>query len=168
MKPWNLLFWKKLSVSLLPHFMWKSQTIKGTFLSFSLIREWMNMNEYEWICDWTLMLLKDFKEPLLSFELIYLTNFFCHRIENIWGFRYKILGHGGPLGKNLIFYLPWDHWNFRIFWAFCLYWSCPTQNLFATFWIMSLLQILKRLWRFIIQVTKLWNRFKFISPITKH
>ena len=37
---------KKLSVSLLPHFVWKSQTIKGTFLSFSLIREWMNMNEY--------------------------------------------------------------------------------------------------------------------------
>ena len=30
---------KKLSVSLLPHFVWKSQTIKGTFLSFSLIRE---------------------------------------------------------------------------------------------------------------------------------
>ena len=30
---------KKLSVSLLHHFMWKLQTIKGTFLSFLLIRE---------------------------------------------------------------------------------------------------------------------------------
>ena len=30
---------KKLSVSLLPHFVWKLQTIKGTCLTFSLIRE---------------------------------------------------------------------------------------------------------------------------------
>ena len=30
---------KKISVSILPHFVRKSQTIKGTFLSFSLIRE---------------------------------------------------------------------------------------------------------------------------------
>ena len=54
MKPWNLLFWKKLSVSLLLHFVWKSETIEGTFLSFSLIREWMNMNEYmiECWCFW--------------------------------------------------------------------------------------------------------------------
>ena len=32
-------------MSLLPHFVWKSQTLEGTFLSFSPIREWMNMNE---------------------------------------------------------------------------------------------------------------------------
>ena len=41
------------------------------------------MNEYKWIYDWTLMLLKDFREPLLSFELIYFRNFFCYKIEII-------------------------------------------------------------------------------------
>ena len=29
-----------------------------------------------------LMLLKDFREPLLSVELIYLRNSFCYKIEN--------------------------------------------------------------------------------------
>ena len=47
MKLWNLLWWKKkLSVSLLTHFVWKSQTIEGTFLSFSFITEWMKLKEY--------------------------------------------------------------------------------------------------------------------------
>ena len=89
---------KKLSVSLLPRFVWRSQTIKGTFLSFFTHQR---MNEYEWIYDWTLMFLKDSREPLLSFELIYFRNSFCYTIENSWGFRYKILGHVGPLEKNL-------------------------------------------------------------------
>ena len=40
------------------------------------------MNEYEWIHDWTSMLLKDNRELLLSFELIYFRNSFCYRIEN--------------------------------------------------------------------------------------
>ena len=60
-----------------------------------------------------------------------------------------------PWGKTLIFCLAWDGWNFRNFWAFCLYWSCPAQNLSTTLWIMPLLQVLKKLWSFIIQVTKL-------------
>ena len=47
------------------------------------------------------MLLNEFREPLLSFELIYFRNSFCYRTENILGFRYKILGHVGPLWKNL-------------------------------------------------------------------
>ena len=51
------------------------------------------------------MLLKDFREPLLSFELIYFSNSFCYRIENSWSFRYKILGQVGPLGKNLNFFV---------------------------------------------------------------
>ena len=33
------------------------------------------INEY-------MMLLKDLREPLLSFELIYFTTSFCYRIEN--------------------------------------------------------------------------------------
>ena len=45
------------------------------------------------------MLLKDFREPLLSFELIYFRN----PLENSCGFRYKTLGHVGPLGKDLNF-----------------------------------------------------------------
>ena len=120
---------KILSVYLLSHFVWKLQTIKGTFLSFSLIREWMNMNEYmiELWCFWS----TDFREPLLSFEFIYFRNSFCYRIENGWGFRHKILGHVGLLGKTLKFCLPWDRWNFRIFKTFpkhfelclsCKYW----------------------------------------------
>ena len=50
------------------------------------------------------MHLKDFREPLLSFELIYFRNSFCYMIENSRGVRYKILGHLGPLGKNLNFF----------------------------------------------------------------
>ena len=50
------------------------------------------------------MLLKDFTEPLLSFKLIYFRNS-CYRIENSSGFRYKILGHAGSLGKNLNFFV---------------------------------------------------------------
>ena len=51
------------------------------------------------------MLLKDFREPLLSFQLIYFRNFFCYRTENSLGFRYKILGHVSPLRKNLNFFV---------------------------------------------------------------
>ena len=42
---WNLrnLFWK---TECTPHFVWRSRTIKGTFLSFSLVKKWMNMNEF--------------------------------------------------------------------------------------------------------------------------
>ena len=40
------------------------------------------MNEHELIYYLTLMLLKDFREPLLSFELIYFRNSFCNRMEN--------------------------------------------------------------------------------------
>ena len=47
------------------------------------------------------MLLKDFREPLLSFELIYFRNFFCYRIENSRGFRNKVFGYVGNLGENL-------------------------------------------------------------------
>ena len=102
MKLWNLLFEKTKCVSLLPYFVWKSQTIKGTFF---VIFTHQRMNEYEWIYDWTLILLKDFREPLLSFELIYFRNSFCYRIENSRGFRYKILDHVGPLGKNFNFFV---------------------------------------------------------------
>ena len=119
---------------------WNLKQLQVHFCRFHLSEnEWIWMNIY----DWTLMLLKDFREPLLPFELIYSRNSFCYRIENSCGFRYKILG------KTLIFCLPWDCWNFRIFWAFCLCWSCPTQNLSTALWIMLLLQILKKLWSFI-------------------
>ena len=63
------------------------------------------MNEYEWIYDWTLMLSKGYREPLLSFELIYFRTSFCYRIENSWSFRYKILDHVGHLGKSLNFFV---------------------------------------------------------------
>ena len=45
---------KKLSVSHILHFEWKSRMIKGTFLSFSISTEWMNMNEYiiQFLCFW--------------------------------------------------------------------------------------------------------------------
>ena len=76
------------------------------------------MNEYGWIYDWTLMHLKDFKEPLLFFQLIYFRNSFCYRKENSWGFRYKILGHVGPLGKNLNFLSPLGSLKFEDFLSF--------------------------------------------------
>ena len=154
---------KKLSMSLLSHFVWKSQTIEGTFLPFSL-----RVNEYEWMYDWTLMNLKDFRKPLLSLELIYFRSSFCYRIENSWGFRYKSWGYVGPLGKNLNFFcLPWDRWHFKIFWAFCLYWNCPTQNLSITLWIMPLMQILNKLWSFIIWVTRLLKQTLESSNLEK-
>ena len=52
------------------------------------------------------MLLKDFREPLLSFELIYFRNSFCYRIGNNYlAFMYKILGDVVPLGENLNFFV---------------------------------------------------------------
>ena len=112
------------------------------------------MNAYEWIYDWTVMLLKDFRDPILSLEMIYFRNSFCYRMENSWTSRYKILGHVGPLGKKVVFLSPLGSLNFTIFRAFNFYWSCPIQSLFTTLWIMPLLQILKKLWSFIIWVTK--------------
>ena len=114
------------------------------------------MNEYEWI--WmNIWLNSDASEgvqraiTLFRVDMIYFRNPFCHRIKNSWGFRYRILGHVGLLGKTLIFCLPCDNWNFKIFWAFCLYWSCPSQNFSMTLWAMPLLQILKlHVWSFII------------------
>ena len=47
------------------------------------------------------MLLKDFRGPLLSF-----ISSFSYRTENSLSFRYKILGHVGPLGNNLNFLSP--------------------------------------------------------------
>ena len=50
------------------------------------------------------MVLKDFREPLLSFELTYFRIFFGYRIENSWEFSYNILGHVDPLGKKFNFF----------------------------------------------------------------
>ena len=51
------------------------------------------------------MLLKDFREPLLSFELMHFRNSFCYRIENNRSFKYRILSGVGPLGINHIFFV---------------------------------------------------------------
>ena len=93
-------------------------------------------SENEWIYDWTLMLLKDFRKPFnLSFELIYFWNFFCYRIENSWNFRTKILGHVGPLGKTLIFLSPLGLLKFQDFLSFLfilkLSYSRPFHNTFS-------------------------------------
>ena len=45
------------------------------------------------------MPLRDFREPLLSFEFIYFRNSFCYTIDN--SFKYRILGHVGLLRENL-------------------------------------------------------------------
>ena len=90
------------------------------------------MNWYEWLYYWTLMLLKDFREPLLSFELTYFRNSFCYRIKYSWGFRYKILYHVGPLGKNLNFLSPLGSLTFQNFLSFLfilkLSYSKPFHN----------------------------------------
>ena len=49
------------------------------------------------------MLVKNFREPLLSFELMRFRNSSCYRIKNNWRFKCKILIGVGPLGTNLIF-----------------------------------------------------------------
>ena len=51
------------------------------------------------------MLLNDFREPLLSFELMHFRNSFCYRIENNCSFKYEISSSVGPLGTNLIFFV---------------------------------------------------------------
>ena len=135
---------KKLSVSHIHYFVWKSRMINGTFLSFSLITKSMNMIKIWlnfsvayldniltgfWVRKtsqkvrflsifiqiwkfWpgsrnlvtrsgsatAFMRLKDFREPLLSFEFMHFRNSFCYRIENNWSFKYKILSRAGPLG----------------------------------------------------------------------
>ena len=102
-KKWNFLPrdipCSKFKIWHIPDFVWMSQMIKGTFLSFSLITdEWIWMNIYSW----TSTLLKDFREPLLSFKLIHFRNFFYYRIENNWSFRNRILSRVAPLRTNLI------------------------------------------------------------------
>ena len=78
------------------------------------------------------MLLKDFREQLLFFELIYFRNSFCYRIENSRGFSYKILGHVGLLGKTLIFLSPLGSLKFEDFLSFLfilkLSYSKPFHN----------------------------------------
>ena len=53
MKPGNLPFWKNSSFL----FVWKPQRIECTFLSISLLTEWVNMNEYivELWCFWRIL-----------------------------------------------------------------------------------------------------------------
>ena len=50
------------------------------------------------------MFSKDFREPLVSFGLIYCRISICYRIENSSGFT-KILDHVVPLGKNFNFFI---------------------------------------------------------------
>ena len=130
---------KEISVSLLPHFVWKSQPIKGTFCHF-------HSSENEWI--WMNIWLNSDGEPLLSFQLIYFRNSFCYRKESSWGFRYKILDHVGPLGKNLNFFVSLGIAEILGFSELFVY--TEVVLLKATLWIMPLLQILKKLWSFII------------------
>ena len=67
------------------------------------------------------MLLKDFREPLLSFEFIYFRNSFCYGIDNSWSSRYKILGHVGPLGRNLNFFVSLGNAEILRFFEFSVY-----------------------------------------------
>ena len=79
-----------------------------------------------------MILLKDFGEPLLSFELIYFRSSFCYTIENSRGFRYKILDHVLPLWKNLNFLSPLGSLKFYDFLSFLfilkLSYSKPFHN----------------------------------------
>ena len=83
--------------------------INGTFLSFSLITD-----EYERKYDLN-MLLKDFRESLLSFELMHSEIPFV--IEQT-SFKYKILSLVGPLGTNLTFLSPLGLLRFQGFPSF--------------------------------------------------
>ena len=127
---WNLKISSFGKPKCVPHTSFRVKDLGHLFVIFTHHR----LNEYEWIYDRTFMLLKDFRTD--GFQ-----KFSCYRIENNWSFRYKILSHVG---------LSWDCWNFNIFWAFYLFWSCPTQNLSTSLCIMVLLQIFKKLWSFII------------------
>ena len=51
------------------------------------------------------MLLRDFREPSLSFKLMHFRSSFCYRVENNWSFKYKKFSRVGPLGTNLIFFI---------------------------------------------------------------
>ena len=56
------------------------------------------------------MLLKDFREPLLSFELIYFIEISFvieQRIVEVSGIKFWAMWV--PQEKTLIFCLPWDH-----------------------------------------------------------
>ena len=99
-------------MSHIPHFVWKSRTIKGTFLSLSLIIEWIVwMNIW-----WTFMFLKEFRDPSLYFEFMHFRNSFCYRIENNWSFKYKILSHvSSPLWTKLIILSPLGLLKFQDF-----------------------------------------------------
>ena len=108
----------------------------------------MNMNEYliELWCFWR----TSESHYYLSSWYILEIPFVSYRMEDSWRFRHKILGHLGPIEKNLNFLSPLRSLEFTIFWALDLYWSCPTQKFSTTVWIMPLLQILRKLRSFII------------------
>ena len=63
---------------------------------------------------------------------LFFTNSFCYRIENSRSFYYKILGHIGPLGKNLTFCLHLGSLKFYDFLSFLfrptLSYSKPFSN----------------------------------------
>ena len=77
------------------------------------------MNEY--MIELCLMLLKDFREPFLSFELIYFRNSFCYRIQNSSSFRCKSLSHVGSLGKNLTLFASLGIAEILVFYEFSIY-----------------------------------------------
>ena len=102
MKPWNLLFWKKLSMSLLPRFVWKSQTIKGTFLSFSLIKEWMNI---EYVIElWCFWRTSESHYSPSSWYILKIPFIIEQRIVEVLGLKFWAMWV--PWGKTLIFLSP--------------------------------------------------------------
>ena len=76
------------------------------------------------------MLLRYFKEQSLLFELIYFRNSFCCRIENSCSFRYKVLGHVGPLGKDRNFLSPLGWLKFLDFLSFLFILECSYSKPF--------------------------------------
>ena len=58
------------------------------------------MNEYERIYDCISILLKDFREPLLSFDLIYFRNLFCYRTVEVLGKKFWAMSNFGPRSNN--------------------------------------------------------------------
>ena len=115
---------------LLPHFVWKSQTIK--------------------IYDWSISFWRTSEShySLSSLFILDIRSVIRQRMAQFLNIRFQAMQVSW--GETSFFCLPWDCWSFRIFWAFYLYWTYPLQNLSTTFWIMPLLPILKKLWTFII------------------
>ena len=77
-------------------------------------------------------------------------------MDNSGGFKYKILGPVGPMGRTLVFFVCLGIAEILgLSGFFCLCRGCPTRGLSTALWVVPPLLVLEGLWGFVVWVTEL-------------